>query len=750
VDFDDIIAIAAVLLKNIEWVMYKINCDIDHILLDEAQDTSPEQWEIVQAMADEFFATQQSSKTIFVVGDEKQSIYSFQGADVRVFGKMHQYFKNKSIASGQRFHEALLNVSHRSGGNILSFVDNVCGPLFQNVKHISHRSQDGGVVEVVDLFTDDADDDGVDDEPWSIIKNRREQQSASNKLATYIGHTINEAITTGVWVESRQRPAKASDFMILFQRRDLTIMKNIANALSTLNIPVCGLDRFLLEDELIVEDLIQLATFALFPADDLCCARVLKSPIVGMSEEDLLRACIDRTAKHLQLWDYLLQNEELCCRYDLRQLQSYLAGVFDKSALDFFMTIMTDGIKEKFINRLGEECLDALHAFLDVVMLYMDGNDAGLDGFLEWFRSFPHEIKRESFGQTNAVRLMTVHSSKGLQSPFVLLADCHFFRVPQNDVIMSDDGLVFWDFSGSLRAQKIEHLRRQYAALDLEESHRLLYVAMTRAEDFLYILGEQRATKLPENCWYNIIKRHMDERTFRHETKYNFPLLRSGYVQKCDPIAAESTTNHDAIEAIPDWFSQKLPMPSLTKISSNDESSGAAIYGECVHLLLSEMPKYLRWHNHEHISIDIDRLCQSIGDHLLMDFAISDAQKDAAKNEAFNVLCQKELEFLFDATALAEVPFIFENRDGRADKIAFKNDDIWIVDFKTTSFNSKDSQKDIPPAYIDQLLFYKNALENIPHLIKAADHKQYNIKIAILWTKSAQLQEICLKEDGLM
>ncbi|MDR1335052.1 MAG: UvrD-helicase domain-containing protein [Holosporaceae bacterium] len=802
IDFDDIVTITAVLLKNIEWVMYKVDSNIDHILLDEAQDTSPEQWEIIRAISDEFFATQHPSKTIFVVGDDKQSIYSFQGADVCVFHKMHQYIRNKSTASGQRFHDVVLNISHRSGGNILSFVDDVCGPLFSNrllskqryseeflgvtgattklseerefrknsnIKHIASRSSNGGVVEIVDPFTDDdVENDDADDDAWRIVKNQRERRSASSKLAAYVGNTINDAITGGVWVDSRRRSAQPSDFMILFQRRDAVAMKDIASALSALSVPVCGLDRFLLEKELIVEDLIQLATFALFPTDDLSCACVLKSPIVGMNEEDLMRACIDRTEKRVCLWNYLLQNEELCSKYNLRQLQSNLDGVFGKSALEFFMIFMTDGTREKFINRLGEECLDVLHVFLETVMFYenQSNSGAGLDGFLEWFRSFQHEIKRESSGQNNAVRLMTVHSSKGLQSPFVLLADCHFFRMPQEAVLMSDDGLMFWDFSRHLRPEKIERLRGQRAALDLEESSRLLYVALTRAEDFLYILGEQGAHGLPENCWYSTIRRHMNEVLFEQNLQYGFHSLRYGsYVNEMQenvvadakPFAKNCITSSDVPESIPDWFSQKLSpsfpaeeeaktpysRDSIPSFHSNNYLE-SAIYGECVHLLLSEMPKYLRCCGHGGGSDDFDHLCSSIGDYLLRDFSLSDVQKFAAKHEAFNVLRQAELEFLFDAAALSEVPLLFENREGRPDKVAFKDDDVWIVDFKTTASAVvfTDQQKNVPSAYIDQLRFYRKIMEKIPNFIGSTDCKFQNVRIAILWTKCAQLQEL--------
>ncbi|MDR1361675.1 MAG: UvrD-helicase domain-containing protein [Holosporaceae bacterium] len=504
VDFNDLIWTTSTLLKDMEWVMYKIDGGLDHLLIDEAQDTSPEQWDIVETIANEFFSNYGSEKTVFVVGDEKQSIYSFQGADLEQFRRMRDFFQKSSEACGQKFYNLDLNVSYRSTGNILSFVDTVFRDIFPNTSHVPHRSPEGGVVEIVELFASDTDEDGDGEESvasaWEVMKSVV-GVTADEKLAIHIANLIRNAIDEGVFVPSRGRSARPSDFLILFQHRDIETMRRILDALGNAGIPTSGIDRFRLKDELIVEDLITLAEFAVFPQDDLACALVLKSPAVGLNEDELRELCISRKESHL--WDHIWITEALDRhhRHALEKLKGHLDNALRVSVYDFFMHLLTDGLREKFVARLGPSCLDALREFLEIVQ----DNDMPVQSFCDWFRSFDHETKRESSG-VECVKLMTVHSAKGLQSPFVIIADSHFFREDDDKILQTPEGILLWDFSSRARTNEINMLWAQESCRHREESQRLLYVALTRAEDFLYILGKKRK-KMHESCWYNILSR---------------------------------------------------------------------------------------------------------------------------------------------------------------------------------------------------------------------------------------------------
>ena len=414
IDFNDSILIAKELLENIAWVMYKIDARIDHVLVDEAQDTSAEQWEIIKLLTSEFFDQVDSGRTIFVVGDEKQSIYSFQGANANLFNEMHRYFRERAIASGQKFFDVELNESYRTTGNILNFVDEVFRDLFPGVHHSTHRNISSGVVEVVDLFQQKKSDDQI------CEKNTEENQG----IADYIASTIEDIIKKKVFVESKQRAAQPSDFLILFRRRNLETIEKICAKLKEKNIEVTGVDRILLGEELIVEDLVAFARFVLLPNDDLTCAIVLKSPIVGFSEDELMKSCLARGEK--SLWDQVVNDSELNEKYSLNKLKKYIEIAPTSSAAEFFSELLNDGAKEKFINRLGEKCLEILSEFSDVVSIYENEYNYSLQNFIDWFLESEHEIKRENFSQKNCVRIMTAHASKGLQAPFVILADSQF------------------------------------------------------------------------------------------------------------------------------------------------------------------------------------------------------------------------------------------------------------------------------------------------------------------------------------
>lgn len=716
IDFDDVISMTSGLLNNIDWVMFKIDNNINHLLVDEAQDTSPEQWEIINTITDEFFANYGSEKTVFVVGDEKQSIYSFQGADVQIFQKMHEKFEQRSRASGQRFHNVDLNKSYRTTGNILSFVDDV----FKNTKHYTNRTQSAGVVDVVELFEAEESEKNVD--VWEV-KTESEPVStmtAEKKLAKYIADFIKNSIDSHIFVESKNRAARASDFMVLFQRRDIHTMREIIKALRKNGIAASGIDRTLLKDEIIVEDLITFAQFAIFPLDDLLCARVLKSPVVGISEDELMRLCLEREEKGL--WEYCLQNSELCRKYHLKELQKIIDIASCETAYTFFSYALTNGLKEKFISRLGEKCLEALYDFIDIVENYEKENTASLQSFLQWFRLFGNEIeiKRESFNCENCLRLMTVHASKGLQAPFVLLADTHFYKTKNEKILKTNDGILLWNFSADFRPNKMKNLCAEYDKYESAESKRRLYVALTRAEDYVCILG-QNQEKRRNDCWYDFIKREMNAEKFKEMEICEQKLLRLGNFSIANNDESEVILKNEKnnIE-IPHWFYEKLELPA-----TSPENTGQLVqteqmtYGDCVHLLLSELPKY-------------GNSFEMFADAFVNQFDLPDSLKKSAKKEALTILSDEKFRFIFANDSLSEVTFVDGNeQEGRIDKIVFLNGDIWIIDFKTGIY-----QEEIPQKYVEQLEKYKKSV------MEAFNVQQNNIKTAILWTSNAKLVEV--------
>lgn len=721
IDFNDIISMTSMLLQNIDWVMYKIDGGIEHILIDEAQDTSPEQWNIIKTITDEFFTNYQSEKTVFVVGDEKQSIYSFQGADILLFQKMHKYFKLRSERNGQKFYDVTLNKSYRTTGNILSFVDEVFVNSFPLIKHKTYRSKNSGFLEITDLFNDDEIDEAI---PWDACSSIKDFQSSGKKLANYIASLIHYIIDNKIFVESKNRSAIPSDFLILFQRRNIKSMKNIIKALKERKIPVTEIDRVLLKDELIVEDLIAFSDFSLLPLDDLACARILKSPIVGITEEELMNLCINR--KEQNLWNYILSDDSLCKKYELNKLVDIISNANNMSAYDYFMYALNNGIKEKFLSRLGKHCLDIVSEFLDVVLTYENENNASLQSFIQWFKSFEHEIKRDCSLNQNAVRLMTVHASKGLQSPFVIIADAHFFKISKEIILNTENGILIWNFCSETAPKNVLELIDIHSKQDIEESRRLLYVAMTRAEDFLYILGENK--KNIDNCWMNFIRKNILHENFKKIEFLEKSNLRIGsYIksqQKLNSITVEKKSE------IPNWFFEKLPIP-LHKDNYLEIKTNQMLFGDCVHMLLNEMPFYKKYSYEEF---------DMFADIILSKFNVSENIKKEAKVESYKILNDEKFEFIFNKNALSEVTILYAGEERRIDKIAVDNKYIWIIDFKTGNPSEIISNK-----YIKQLLEYKKAVSemiNCGYIQFENTYTVQNIKTAILWTKNSELVEV--------
>lgn len=315
-DFDDLIALTTTLLSGEgnthkldlmpSWVLYKLDQGLDHILIDEAQDTNPEQWTIIKALAEEFFAGMGAKddvlRTIFTVGDEKQSIYSFQRASPEEFDIMRAHFDARINEAALQWDNVNLNTSFRSTRSVLEAVDLVFAqqglnfdPGFSDIKHISARDGQAGLVELWPLFESETLEPP---DPWEPPITITDARSGASLCAEAVAETIQGWIENGEMLESHDRPIQAGDIMILVRTRT-AFVNQLIRGLKTRNIPVAGHDRMILNEQLAVQDLMALAEFSLLPSDDLTLACLLKSPLLGLSEEALYNLAVDRAGS---LW----------------------------------------------------------------------------------------------------------------------------------------------------------------------------------------------------------------------------------------------------------------------------------------------------------------------------------------------------------------------------------------------------------------------------------------------------------------
>lgn len=518
-DFDDMIDRSRRLLADpatAAWVLWKLDGGIDHILVDEAQDTSPAQWEVVEALSDEFFVgagARDLSRTIFVVGDEKQSIYSFQGADPEAFGGMRRHFERRLEEMGAELQRCELIHSFRSAQPVLDLVDAVfAGPagarLDTAVRHVAFRADSPGRVELWPFRPKpEAPEEGQWWEPVDV-------RGPGDPVAA-----MAEAVAAEIrgWLDARRllpgtgRPIRAGDVMILVQRRGPQFHA-VIRALKRAGVPVAGADVLRLGGELAVKDLLAALRVAATPEDDLSLAAVLRSPLGGLTEEELFALAHGRRGRLLEALRRQPPEAWPGPRAMLEDLRDH-ADFLRPFELLQRVLVRHDG-RRALVARLGAEAEDGVDALLQAALDYETAEPPTLIGFLDWIDRDEMKVKRRADEGTDEVRVMTVHGAKGLEAEIVILPDTgarsEGNRAPQ--VLRLAEGTPVWRVGTAemppAAAEADEARRGRLQA----ENMRLLYVALTRARRWLIVCGAGQVPKPDSEAWYSIVEAAMEAR----------------------------------------------------------------------------------------------------------------------------------------------------------------------------------------------------------------------------------------------
>jgi len=527
-DFDDLIEKTAGLLSastSAEWVLYKLDGGLDHILVDESQDTAPVQWRVIEALAAEFFSgegAREEPRTIFAVGDEKQSIYSFQGAEPAMFARMGKAFERRAAAALMPWQRIPLDLSFRSVAPVLAAVDKVfshaeaargLSATGKTAAHIANRAGEAGLIEV--WPTEVADAAGVAD-PFAPNAEPASEAPAS-RLAERIARTIRHWLDSGERLSSQDRPIGAGDVLILVRKRR-PFAGPMVRALKARGIPVAGADRIQLTEQIAVQDLIALGEFLVLPEDDLSLAAVLKSPLFGLTDDDLFAIAHERRGS---LWSALLKrgSADLAFAAPAQTLKRWRARADYVPPYEFFAGLLDQKsaeltYRQHMLARLGPEAAEPIDEFLNLALNYDDSAPPSLQGFLTAVRRDAREIKRDMDQGRDEVRVMTVHGAKGLEAPIVFLPDTcttRSGRTPGSLLPLaalarqSSPPPLVWPVKGTGKLDVIRAARAGLDAAEAEEYHRLLYVAMTRPRDRLYVAGFEGAKGRAPGCWYDLI-----------------------------------------------------------------------------------------------------------------------------------------------------------------------------------------------------------------------------------------------------
>ncbi|CUH45259.1 double-strand break repair helicase AddA [Ruegeria atlantica] len=745
-DFDDLILRARQVLNDpavAEWVLYRLDGGIDHILVDEAQDTSPDQWDVVEKLAQEFTSGEGArsgvERTIFVVGDKKQSIYSFQGADPQAFDLMQAEFGRKLLESGSKLWDSTLEYSFRSSSAILSLVD----ILFENRaeagfhKESQHRAFKADLPGRVDLWpvVEKVEDD--DDTDWTDPVDRPGARHHTVILAEKVAQSIKAMIeqgesipedgeTPGTFVRRKVQPG---DFLILVQRRS-DLFAEIIRACKAADLPIAGADRLKVGAELAVKDLATLLSFLATPEDSLSLATVLKSPLFGWGEQQLFDLAHRR--KEQFLWAALRQRAEeypetLAVLHDLRGQIDFLRPY------DLIERILTrhDG-RRKLLGRLGAEAEDGINALLSQALAYERTDIPSLTGFLVWMQTDDLEIKRQMSGVGNMIRVMTVHGSKGLEAPIVILPDTGKRQAPRDAEIMVAEGTPLWKVPADASPALIACARDEARAREENERLRLLYVALTRAEKWLIVAAAGDVGK-DGTSWYQMVQAAM-ERAGAVALPGSETLRLSHGDWNASPIIESAETSTAVTDLPAPFLSPATPLePEAETLSPSDLGGAKALPGDAghdeevaklrgtrLHLLLEHLPSVTRE--------DWPQLCARV----LPD--MQDAERQELMDEACDVLTAAHLRPVFAAGALAEVPVTADlngrRMHGVIDRLIVTDTEVQVIDFKTNA-TVPNSAETCPEGLLRQMGAYANALSQV--------YPNHEIRTAILWTRKADL-----------
>jgi ATP-dependent helicase/nuclease subunit A len=780
-DYDDLITRTLSMFLELEhaaWVLYKLDGGLDHILIDEAQDTSPEQWRIVQFLAEDFFSGEGQrpgvTRTVFAVGDRKQSIFSFQGADPDGFDAMRRHFKRKVEDARLTFSTVRPTVSFRSTEVILTAVDAVFataaaadGVTEPGVPDSLHQAvrQGPGLVEI---WEPEKPDDAENASPWQAGAARDSAAHPRLRLARRIAATIRSWVDSGETIAPGGRAIRPGDILILVRNRT-TFMDALVRSLKQQGIEVAGADRLILTKHIGIEDLLALARFTLLPDDDLTLAGVLKSPLLArddgapIDDDDLFSLAFDRG--HETLWERLHEAVARGAPYGtaLERLKHWRGAADFMPPYEFFSQVLTaDGGRQAIMDRLGSEAGEPLDAFLSLALEFAPGRAGSLQAFLAALEDSGAEIKRDMDQGANEVRVMTVHGAKGLEAPIVFLPDtCDPPTGARDPAILfasdpeTEEDIPLWRLKTALETPGIAALREAQQQRDRQEYNRLLYVAMTRARDRLYVGGCQMNRELKEHCWYAFIDAALrplarevqgadGQTVWRIEASRDVP-----QDEKDDDLEAPILP----VEP-PDWaLATPKPEPTAMRwlIASRIEQdsdgepaggervasplAGAAEHrfrrGRLIHSLLQALP-------------DLPVSERAGAGRRYLDRAASEldpAARQALLGEALAIIAEPSLAALFAPGSLAEVPLAAVlgadagafGLTGQIDRLAVTDDEVLIADYKTNR-PPPASPQDADPLYVRQLAAYRAALARL--------YPGRRVRCVLVWTDGPRVMEI--------
>ncbi len=773
-DYDDLIDKTLLMLDKVSagWVHYKLDRGVDHVLIDEAQDTSPRQWDIVEHIISEFAAGHGArdgvTRTMFAVGDEKQSIFSFQGAAPREFAERRSRFSSRFKAAGLDFESISFTYSFRSGAGVLRAVERAFASpgVYRSITTDQdgmppHLALEDAGPSLIELWPLAEADDRNDIEGWRAPFDGVSVTSPEVKLSRRIQAEIKRLITSGTLTgpKGARRRLTYGDVLVLVRRRG-NVFDAVIQSLKHASIPVAGADRLKLTEHIAIIDLMNLADALLLPQDDLALAVALKSPLFGLDEDDLFTLAWDRKGS---LREALSQqagaNPEF--RDALGRLEECERRFRQETPFTFYAWLLGgDGGRQRMLRRLGHEANDALDEFLELALNYERKAPASLQGFMAWLRSADTEVKRDMEISRDEVRVMTVHGAKGLEAAVVIMVDTtsspsdtqrlRLIHLPRGN----GGEVTVWAGRKADDPPPVAAARQAMLDDTEDEYRRLLYVAMTRAADRLIVAGIKpgNSKNLRQFCWYDLADKGLAASGLHEEI-----------IETDDGKVKRYTRPEDGAEAgiavvdatsvqrpLPAWLRTPLPAHAASsdllrpsdasddqarRVKSSElvgQRTRALRRGTLVHRLLQSLPDVAADRRRD---IALNFLRRNAG-------GWADHEREALAAKVLGLIGDVRFAAVFGEGSRAEVPMVGRLTrpdgapvliSGQIDRLVVTEDQILVVDFKTNQTPPLTAAQ-APAAYIRQLALYRAILARL--------YPQRDIRTALLWTETPEFMEI--------
>ncbi|KJC61795.1 helicase UvrD [Bradyrhizobium sp. LTSPM299] len=777
-DYDDLIDKTLDMLDRVSsgWVHYKLDRGVDHVLIDEAQDTSPRQWDIVAHIISEFTsgagARDGLMRTVFAVGDEKQSIFSFQGAAPREFDLRRRELQRRFEDAGLKFDPVSFTYSFRSGPTILHSVDHVFREqeIFRSIHAVEngypiHNAMADAGPSLIELWDLAVADDRQDIEGWRAPFDGVAITSPEVKLAKRIQAEIKRLVESGTMTgsEGARRPLRYGDMLILVRRRG-NAFDAVIQALKHAGVPVAGADRLKLTEHIAIIDLMNLADALLLPQDDLALAVALKSPLFGLTDDDLFKLAWQRCGS---LRDALAKHAPTDDRFSaaLRRLEQCERRFADETPFAFYARLLGgDGGRARILRRLGHEANDALDEFLELALGYERKAPASLQGFVAWLRAADTEVKRDMEISRDEVRVMTVHGAKGLESAVVFLVDTttspsdtqrlRLIHLPQGNAAPHAPGVVVWAGKKAEDPPGVADARKAMLGDTEDEYRRLLYVAMTRAADRLVVGGcmPGNMNSVRKFSWYDLITKGLASSGLKLE-ELETPAGKVMRYSRPEDVADATGAAAAAAAvplALPPWLrapaAPEASTPSLLRPSDPADHDGQQVRtgesvllraralqrGTLVHRLLQSLPDVAAERRHDAALAYLARNADGW----------SDDERAALAAQVLGLIADPRFAPVFAAGSRPEVSIVGRLElsgqpkalvSGQIDRLVVTPQEVLIVDFKTNHAPPK-TAAEAPRGYVRQLALYRAVLSKL--------YPQLAVRAALLWTETPEMMEI--------